>query len=310
MKDLSSIEVLQKKLDEMSARLQKAEAERNSVIDNIPFIAWLKDKDGHFLHVNQLYIDTFKLSYNKIIGKTEFDIFPRELAQKHNQEDEKVIKQKQSINFQTKQENEWFSTIKSPVLGNDGEIIGTTGFERNITDNIETLNSLRKERGLLHSLMENIPDSIYFKDIKSRFIRINRAKASEIGLGNPHDAIGKSDFDFMDKDKANVKLKDEELILNTGAPLISKEEKILTTLGKERWISTTKSPIKDEKSNIVGLVGISRDITNQKEIMQKLNEERDFLQVLMDYIPYTIYFKDSSVQVYKNQSGTSKAYWY
>jgi PAS domain S-box-containing protein len=292
MKDLPSIEELQKKLEETSARLQKLESERNSIIDNIPFLAWLKDKEGRFLHVNQPYIDTFKVSYNKIIGNTVFDIFPYELAQQHNQEDEKVIKQKQTINFQTKRDNEWFTTIKSPVFDNNNEIIGTTGFERNITDNIETLNSLRKERDLLQSLMENIPDSIYFKDIKSRFIRINRAKAYEIGLSNPHDAIGKSDIDYYDKERANIKLKDEELILNTGAPLISKEEKLITKSGKERWISTTKSPVKDEKNNIVGLVGISRDISAQKEIMQKLNEERDFLQVLMDYIPYTIYFKD------------------
>ena len=189
-------------------------------------MAWLKDYDGRFIHVNQPYLDYFKLKFENIIGKTVFEIFPYEIAQQFNQEDLKVIEQKRTINFQTKRDNEWFSTVKSPVISENGEVIGTTGFERNITDNIETLNSLRKERDLLQSLMDNIPDSIYFKDIKSRFIRINKTQARMFGVEKPEDAIGKSDLDFFEEEKAKTKIKDEELILNTGIPLISIEEKV------------------------------------------------------------------------------------
>jgi two-component system, sensor histidine kinase and response regulator len=306
MKEKSSLEELTRNLNELSEKLQVIEAERNSIIDNIPFMAWIKDHNGKYLYINQPYLDTFKLKFNDIIGKTVFEIFPYDYAQQCSQEDLKVIEQKRTINFQTKRDNEWFSTVKSPLFGPKGEILGTTGFERNITDNIETLNSLRKERDLLQALMENIPDTIYFKDVKSRFIRINKAKALEIGIDNPYDAISKSDFDFYDKDKATSNLKDEELILTTGVPLISKEEKFSKATGEEKWISTTKSPIKDDKGNIVGLVGISRDISSQKKIIQKLNEERDFLQVLMDYIPYTIYFKDLECRFTKINKAQAK----
>ncbi len=292
MKDKSINGDLKKKLLEMEQKLRMLESERNSIIDNIPFIAWIKDIDGKFKHVNHLFLDTFKLKLSDIIGKTEFDIFPYEFAQQYHQEDLKVIEQRKTINFQIKRDSEWFSTVKSPIFGQNGEILGTTGFERNITDNIETLNTLRKERDLLQALMESIPDAIYFKDIKGRFLRINKAKAIEIGMKNPYDAIGKSDVDFYDKERIESKFKDEELILSSGIPLISKEGKIIRADKKEVWVSTSKCPIKDDKGNIVGIVGISRDITNLKKTMQELNEERDFLQVLMDYIPYTIYFKD------------------
>ena len=292
MKAKLSTAELTRNLKELEEKLRVIEAERNSIIDNIPFMSWIKDIDGKFLYVNHPYLDAFKLEFNNVLGKTVFDIFSYDYAQQCHQEDLKVIEQRRTINFQTKRDNEWFSTVKSPLLGPKDEILGTTGFERNITDNIETLNSLRKERDLLQALMENIPDTIYFKDVKSRFIRINKAKAQEVGLSNPHDSIGKTDQDFYDKERAESKLKDEELILSTGVPLISKEEKILRPDKTEMWVSTSKSPIKDDKGNIIGLVGISRDISNQKIIIQKLNEERNFLQVLMDYIPYTIYFKD------------------
>lgn len=292
MKETPSTEDLIQKINNLEMKLRKIESERNSIIDNIPFLAWLKDLDGRFIYVNQPFLEAHKVKSSDIIGKTVFDVFPYNQAQIFNQEDIKVIQQKYTINFQTKRDNEWFLTIKSPVFSENGEIIGTTGFERNINDNIETLNSLRKERDLLHALMENIPDTIYFKDLKNRFIRINKSKATEINLINPHDAIGKSDFDFYDYEKASLKVKDEEEVINTGKPLISKEEKIIQKDGRTVWVSTTKSPIKDDKGNIVGLVGISRDISNHKETINILNKERDFLQVLMDYIPFTIYFKD------------------
>ncbi len=306
MKEKSTSSELSGKLKELEQKLRVLEAERNSIIDNIPFLAWIKDKEGKYLYANQPYLEAFKLDFNKVIGKTVFEIFPYDYAQQCHQEDLKVIEQKRTINFQTKRDNEWFSTVKSPLFGPNGEILGTTGFERNITDNIETLNSLRKERDLLQALMENIPDTIYFKDVKSRFIRINKAKALEVGLNNPYDAIGKSDVDYYDKEKADSQLKDEELILSTGVPLISKEEKILRPDKTEIWVSTSKSPIKDDKGNVIGLVGISRDISRQKEIIQKLNEERDFLQVLMDYIPYTIYFKDLNCRFTKINKAQAK----
>jgi two-component system sensor histidine kinase/response regulator len=292
MKETPTIDNLQRKLEEMEIMLQKSEAQRNSIIDNNPFLAWLKDRDGKFIHVNQPYLDGFQLKREEVIGKKASDIFPYDLAQQYHQEDLKVIEQKRTINFQTKRDNEWFSTIKSPVFGLNGEVIGTTGFERNITDNIETLNSLRKERDLLQSLMDSSPDTIYFKDVKNHFVRVNKAKAEELGIENPYDAIGKSDNDFLDAERACRETADEEKVLKTGVPLISKEEKVIRKDGRESWISTTKSPIKDEKGNVVGIVGISHDISNRMEIVKKLNAERDFLQVLMDYIPYTIYFKD------------------
>jgi PAS domain S-box-containing protein len=305
MSNSSNNEELLSQISLLENKLRIIESERKSVIDNIPFMAWLKDADCRFIHVNQPYAEYFNLKVENIIGKTVFEIFEYNIAQQFHLEDLKVIEQKHTINFQTKRDNEWFSTVKSPVFSDTGSVIGTTGFERNITDNIETLNSLRKERDLLQSLMDNIPDSIYFKDINSHFIRINKAQSQHFGLSKPEDAIGKSDKDFFDKIKASSKLKDEELILNTGIPLISIEEKV--NYGKkELWISSTKSPIKDEKGNVTGLVGISRDISAQKEIMQKLNEERDFLQVLMDYIPYTIYFKDLECRFTKINKAQAK----
>ncbi len=130
---------------------------------------------------------------------------------------------------------------------------------------------LGKEKDLLQTLMDSIPDTIYFKDVDSRFTRINQAKADEIGLSDPSDAIGKSDFNFFDKDDALEAFNDEQKIIKTGIPLINKIENRIGENGETNWFSATKVPIVDKRQkSIMGTVGITRNITKQIIVEKKL----------------------------------------
>jgi PAS domain S-box-containing protein len=133
---------------------------------------------------------------------------------------------------------------------------------------------LTDEVDLLQTLMDNIPDRIYYKDTNSRFIRINQAKAREAGLGSPVDAIGKSDFDYMDKESARDAYRDELEILKTGKPLVNKIEKRQKENGEVKWQSATKVPIFDKKGKIIGTAGITRNITKQMEAEEKLRDAK------------------------------------
>ncbi|MFC2084208.1 PAS domain S-box protein [Bacteroidota bacterium] len=134
-----------------------------------------------------------------------------------------------------------------------------------ITDRNRVRARLEHERDLLHTLMNNIPDTIYFKDSESRFIRINKTQSELLGLNNPKEALGKTEADFFDDEITRKVLKDEKNIITNGSPSISKAEEIHDSEGIKKWVSATKVPIKDRKGNITGLVGISRDITNLKK---------------------------------------------
>src|SRR5207237_1943037 len=83
--------------------------------------------------------------------------------------------------------------------------------------------ALSQERHLLHALMDNLPDAIYFKDAASRFLRINKALAASFGLGDAAQAVGKTDFDFFTEEHARPAYEDEKEILRTGRPLVGKE---------------------------------------------------------------------------------------
>ena len=130
-------------------------------------------------------------------------------------------------------------------------------------------------------LIDNIPDGIYFKDAESRFVRINQALARRLGLREPDQAVGKTDFDFFAGAYARSALADEQAIMRTGDPLVGKEEREMQRDGPIAWVSTTKMPRFDPAGRIVGTFGVSRDITERKQAEEQLRLHRDHLEELV-----------------------------
>ena len=136
------------------------------------------------------------------------------------------------------------------------------------------------EQRLMHALLDNIPDAIYFKDIESRFIRINKSHAQLFGLDDPSEAIGKRDFDFFTGEHAQQAFKDEQTIIRTGQSIIDSVEKETWTDGSISWVSTTKMPLTDIDGKITGTFGISRNITARKQAEESLKVSESRLREL------------------------------
>jgi diguanylate cyclase (GGDEF)-like protein/PAS domain S-box-containing protein len=132
---------------------------------------------------------------------------------------------------------------------------------------------LREEIFLLETLMDNVPDAIYFKDRQSRFTRVNRHAAAGYGIASPAEAVGRTDADYFTDEHAAKALRDEQEIIRTGNPLVNVEEKETLPEGEIRWVSTTKLPLHDRGGNIVGTFGISRDITHRKKAEELLRRQ-------------------------------------
>jgi PAS domain S-box-containing protein len=138
------------------------------------------------------------------------------------------------------------------------------------------------ERNLLNALMDNIPDHIYFKDIDSRFIRMNRAQANGFGISNPVQAMGKTDFDFFTEQHARPAFENEQEIIKTGRPMVNFEETETYSDGRMATVSTTKIPFRNPDGQIIGTIGISRDITERKQAESKLKEYSEHLEEMVD----------------------------
>lgn len=127
-----------------------------------------------------------------------------------------------------------------------------------------------KEISFLDALMDNLPDSIYFKDRNSRFVKINKATAEKMGLDSPDDAAGKTDFDFFGRDMAEIAYRDEQNIIKTGKPIVDVEYKETYRDREDRWVAITKTPWRDKNGNVIGILGMARDITERKKAEEKV----------------------------------------
>ena len=142
----------------------------------------------------------------------------------------------------------------------------------------EALSLLKDERKQLRTLIDNIPDLIFIKDRQSRFTMANSKVAQVMGSHVPENLLGKTDFDFYPVEVARSFYDDEQNIMITGVPMINKEETARDENGNRVIRSTTKVPVRNENGDIIGVVGICRDITKLKRIESQLRKKSEDLQ--------------------------------
>ena len=131
---------------------------------------------------------------------------------------------------------------------------------------------LKEKYQLLRDLMDYIPDVIYFKDKKGKFVMVNHAHAKGLGV-KPEALVGKTDFDLFQKSRAMKMVQDDAQVMETGKPIIDKVERATRPDGVDNYVSTTKIPRYDEKGKVVGLIGITRDITRRMQF-ERLRKDK------------------------------------
>jgi PAS domain S-box-containing protein len=154
---------------------------------------------------------------------------------------------------------------------------------------VERTAALSQANSLLQMMLDHMPDQIYFKDAQSRFIRNSRSQAKALGLNDPAEIVGKSDFDFFPH--AQLSFEKEQEIIRSGKPLVDEEERVVWPDGTETWVSTTKVPLPDQTGQIIGTFGISRDITDRKQAevaLQKAKLELEAANKELEAFSYSV----------------------
>jgi diguanylate cyclase (GGDEF)-like protein/PAS domain S-box-containing protein len=183
--------------------------------------------------------------------------------------------------------------VKDPCGTNQELVEEISGLQQRIKE-LEHSESLRKwaeealesERTLLRNLIDNVPDRIYAKDSEGRFIICNEAMIRRMGKTSMTELVGKSDFDFLPPEMAQRFHADEQAIIQTGIPMINREEPLTTEGGTiTRWNLATKVPLLDKHGNRIGIVGVGREITDRKHAEEALRESEQRLHGIVDGSP-------------------------
>ena len=260
------------------------ERERNllrTLIDNLPDKVHVKDTEGRYVINNMAHLHSIGLSQQEdALGKTLFDFFPEPFAKQYTTDERKIIEigeallnhEEQILDAKTGKLN-WHLTTKVPIRENKGKIIGIVGVSRDITERKKTEEALKNEKAFLDALMDNIPDSIYFKDRQCRLLRMNRKEMQDLNVDDMSQIVGKTDADLWGEEFGRKTFTDEQRLMESGVPIIGLVESRKSEDGQTSWTWTTKVPLRDDSGQIIGLVGISRginDLMNAQQEREKL----------------------------------------
>lgn len=247
------------------------------MLNAIPYSVFLSNLEGRFLYVNDVACKTRGYTRSELLQMHIFDLDVPEfsLVNKNSLE---ILLEKGETNFESVHTRKDKSKIPVEVhsrlitLGDQKCVISTI---RDITvrkQNEARLNELQIQQ---QAILNNIPDMAWIKDKKHRFIAVNKALAASSGV-EIGDMLGKTDLDYYPKDLAEQYVSDDLEVIRSG---VNKTivERFFDSSGTMRWIETIKTPIYDEKNKIIGTTGIARDITQRKQIEEKLVEsEKNF----------------------------------
>jgi two-component system, sensor histidine kinase and response regulator len=285
-----------------------------AVVDAIPDQLFVKDREGRFVFANRQLADwTGEQSPRDLLGKTDLDYFPREMAEKFRADDRAIVASGQTMtNIEEdirSAEGENRSVLTTKVLLHDpaGRVVGVIGMVRDITRRKRLERSLDDERRLMRTLIDSLPDGIFMKDRQGRFLLANRVLAEVMGIRSPEELIGKTDRGFYPAERAASFEGEEKRVLEGGQTLVNEAE-AWDVNGSRRWLQLTKIPLRDREGLITGLVGVGRDVTMQKNAEGELAAERTYLKALMDNSFDYIYFKDRQSRFLKTSRAHAKLF--
>ena len=257
-----------------------------TVIDMVPETFYVKDLNGRFIVANEaLARHMGKQNVSQVLGRTDADFYPKEMATAFRAEELKVFAGQSLIDCEQTTvspdgKEGTYLTTKVPFKDPQGKIHGLVGIGRDITERKRADETYMAQQRLLDNLIGAVPDLVYFKDRESRFIRINEAYAKRAHLADIHAAAGKTDFDIFGEKHAREAYEDEQQIIATGKPIINKEEREDWPDGRITWAISTKMPLLDSSGKTIGTMGISRDITERKQAEEELRRLNRSLQTL------------------------------
>jgi len=265
---------------EAEEKVRTSELLYHSLVEELPQNILRKDRNERFIFANSRFCETVGVSREALMGKTDFDLFPPELALKYQADDQRVMLDGKSVrqterNVTPDGTVHWVEVIKTALKDANGAVTGIQGIFWDVTEGKRLEDALAYERDLLQALLDHSPDVIFFKDPQSRFVKAGRTAAHWFNVADEGSLVGRTVFDLWSEERAQAIHSEEQEMLRTGQPIINKVEELSRKAGRAAWGSVTKIPIYNRSGETLGLVGVVRDVTQLIETEQALREAEE-----------------------------------
>jgi PAS domain S-box-containing protein len=299
--------------------LRQSEERYRLLFNSNPQPMWVYDLETlAFLAVNESAVDHYGYEHAEFLSMTIKDIRPPS-------EFEKLGANLVASRHRAEKSGTWKHRKKDGTLIDVDIVSHEIVFDghparlvlvKDVTERKQAEEALAYERYLMRSLMDNIPDAVYFKDRESRFIRANKATAAKHGLSDPDLLVGKTDFDFFEQDNAQRMYDEEQTIIRTGEPLVAQEGQETWPDRPPTWDSASKVPLRNEAGEIIGTLGVSRDITEKKQhevelealatvsaALRKASTRAEMLPIMLDQLFHLLKVEAASLAMRDPNSG-------
>lgn len=257
-----------KPLQESIADRNKKEARYLALIENMGEGVVICDTSEKFVFANSAAEQLFGVKKGELTGVDIAVFFPEENYEVIRQKNE-LCKSGESGNYKTEirlknGETKNIYVTATPQFEN-GEFTGTLAIIRDFSALKKAEDDIKFERNLLRALIDNLPDAVYVKNKKHQKIIANPVDIKYMGMISENEALGKSDFEIYPLEIAESAFAEDSHVLETGLSLLNQENYFIDNLNEEHWMLNSKVPLKDANGEIIGLVGIGKEITERKK---------------------------------------------
>jgi PAS domain S-box-containing protein len=273
--------------------LSESEERFKMLFDKAPIGYQSIDGNGYLLEVNETWLEMMGYQKNEVLGHWFGEFLTPESANSFNSKC-KSFQYERTFKAEFEMIRKDGSVIKIHLQGRignttSGAIKQTHCVISDITDQRRIETEIADERILLRTLIDNIPDIIYVKDLNGRKIISNKADLELLGFRDEKEVLGKTDSELLDPELAVQTWIDDFHVIQTAQPILNKLQLFPGTNGTQKFISTSKVPLTNESGEIIGLVGVGHDITREKQTEQKLHQ----LSKGMEQSPASIIITDT-----------------
>ena len=279
--------------------VRTSETRLRAIMDNTSAVIYLKDLQGRYLMVNRRFEDLFKLTQQQVAWKTDAEVFPGDVVEKLQANDREVRETGQALEFEEVVPQDdgphTYVSVKFPIKDGIGTVVAIGGISTDISDRKAAENLIRDSETRLRGILDNTPAVISLKDLKGRYVLVNRgweelydvSNDEIVGLTN-EELLAASLSPHMSRSIADKFLEIDQEVVRTGKAIEFEDP---APFGDDpKVFVTVKFPIKDAQGTVTGVGGISIDVTERRKALDLLAAEQEMLR-------HTVEFQDQERQL-------------